>query len=129
MTLNYIVTTMATLTSPLISTPVSTTFIAVTSPLYLTAVMWKYEKSKDVRALLDLVIVLAGGGLPVYTHDLEFGLRRYYANVAARGKGNVQRSKVDMISEAVSAIADKEARDLDNSEKGDSSTDEYDSDL
>ncbi|KNC97825.1 uncharacterized protein SPPG_06821 [Spizellomyces punctatus DAOM BR117] len=78
MSLNYIVMAAVALTSPLTSTPVSFMFTVLLSPFYIAVVISMYVNSSDVRTLVNLGFIFAVIGLPVYTHDLEYGLRKHF---------------------------------------------------
>ncbi|TPX71371.1 hypothetical protein SpCBS45565_g01135 [Spizellomyces sp. 'palustris'] len=78
MSLNYIVIAAVALTSPLTATPVSFMFAVLLSPFYIAVVINMYCIAGDIRTLVNLGFIFAVVGLPVYTHDLEYGLRKHF---------------------------------------------------
>ncbi|KAJ3182256.1 hypothetical protein HDU85_003298 [Gaertneriomyces sp. JEL0708] len=94
--MHYMFLTAVTLTSPLITTLNSVTFTFIFSILYCGVNIPLCMRSEVLSlALLNFVFMFAIAGLPLYSHDLEFGLRKCWRAQLGPGRKASIRNRAD----------------------------------
>ncbi|KAI9003246.1 hypothetical protein BC832DRAFT_593316 [Gaertneriomyces semiglobifer] len=94
--MHYMFLTAVTLTSPLITTLNSVTFTFIFSILYCGVNIPLCMKSEVLSlALLNFVFMFAIAGLPLYSHDLEFGLRKCWRAQLGPGRKASMRNRAN----------------------------------